>query len=182
MPIPMPRLLHESCRLLTPASLLSRHALGFTFLRRFAHLPRQGGASPCGPRYEASLTRAAPGIEPGTSRTRSENRATRPSSQVRYVRRAKLPPFVTQPKRRRRARQVPRKSCSYLAPPSHPASSSPRHSAGLLLKVLSLAVQQIIWLAGVPETRHASRGLLRELNPGPLAPEARIMPLDQAAK
>ena len=27
----------------------------------------------------------------------------------------------------------------------------------------------------------ASKGLLRELNPGPLAPEARIMPLDQAA-
>ena len=26
------------------------------------------------------------------------------------------------------------------------------------------------------------QGLLRELNPGPLAPEARIMPLDQAAK
>ena len=26
-----------------------------------------------------------------------------------------------------------------------------------------------------------SRGLLRELSPGPLAPEARIMPLDQAA-
>ena len=25
-------------------------------------------------------------------------------------------------------------------------------------------------------------GLLRELNPGPLAPEARIMPLDQAAR
>ena len=25
------------------------------------------------------------------------------------------------------------------------------------------------------------KGLLRELNPGPLAPEARIMPLDQAA-
>ena len=25
------------------------------------------------------------------------------------------------------------------------------------------------------------QGLLRELNPGPLAPEARIMPLDQAA-
>ena len=27
-----------------------------------------------------------------------------------------------------------------------------------------------------------TQGLLRELNPGPLAPEARIMPLDQAAK
>ena len=26
-----------------------------------------------------------------------------------------------------------------------------------------------------------ARGLFRELNPGPLAPEARIMPLDQAA-
>ena len=26
-----------------------------------------------------------------------------------------------------------------------------------------------------------SKGLLRELNPGPLAPEARIIPLDQAA-
>ena len=27
----------------------------------------------------------------------------------------------------------------------------------------------------------AQKGLLRELNPGPLAPEARIIPLDQAA-
>ena len=30
-------------------------------------------------------------------------------------------------------------------------------------------------------TRAELEGLLRELNPGPLAPEARIMPLDQAA-
>ena len=42
------------------------------------------------------------------------------------------------------------------------------------------------WLAGsqcVEEQRAAQGpyGLLRELNPGPLAPEARIMPLDQAA-
>ena len=29
--------------------------------------------------------------------------------------------------------------------------------------------------------KHTRQGLLRELNPGPLAPEARIMPLDQAA-
>ena len=29
--------------------------------------------------------------------------------------------------------------------------------------------------------RHMTQGLLRELNPGPLAPEARIIPLDQAA-
>ena len=27
----------------------------------------------------------------------------------------------------------------------------------------------------------AQKGLLRELNPGPVAPEARIIPLDQAA-
>ena len=37
-------------------------------------------------------------------------------------------------------------------------------------------------VARFPEIRHASLGLLRELNPGPLAPEARIIPLDQAAR
>ena len=31
------------------------------------------------------------------------------------------------------------------------------------------------------ETSQRKKGLLRELNPGPLAPEARIIPLDQAA-
>ena len=31
------------------------------------------------------------------------------------------------------------------------------------------------------ESMLVCKGLLRELNPGPLAPEARIMPLDQAA-
>ena len=31
------------------------------------------------------------------------------------------------------------------------------------------------------QQKRCRRGLLRELNPGPLAPEARIMPLDQAA-
>ena len=34
----------------------------------------------------------------------------------------------------------------------------------------------------LPDTRpNKNKGLLRELNPGPLAPEARIIPLDQAA-
>ena len=33
-----------------------------------------------------------------------------------------------------------------------------------------------IWLAA-----DTCKGLFRELNPGPLAPEARIMPLDQTA-
>ena len=32
-----------------------------------------------------------------------------------------------------------------------------------------------------PTPLRAAGGLLRELSPGPLAPEARIMPLDQAA-
>ena len=31
------------------------------------------------------------------------------------------------------------------------------------------------------ESMSKSKGLLRELNPGPLAPDARILPLDQAA-
>ena len=36
-------------------------------------------------------------------------------------------------------------------------------------------------LAATCQNRFDAMGLLRELNPGPLAPEARIMPLDQAA-
>ena len=36
-------------------------------------------------------------------------------------------------------------------------------------------------LRNVTPILHVQEGLFRELNPGPLAPEARIMPLDQAA-
>ena len=38
----------------------------------------------------------------------------------------------------------------------------------------------IVLLAGAV-SQSVIKGLLRELNPGPLAPEARIIPLDQAA-
>ena len=45
-------------------------------------------------------------------------------------------------------------------------------------------MSQMLDVCTTPETRSLRldlNGLLRELNPGPLAPEARIMPLDQAA-
>ena len=35
--------------------------------------------------------------------------------------------------------------------------------------------------SGTRQPDHKKKGLLQELSPGPLAPEARIMPLDQAA-
>ena len=42
-------------------------------------------------------------------------------------------------------------------------------------------VDQHTYYLTLGEYIHAEKGLLRELNPGPLAPEARIIPLDQAA-
>ena len=75
--------------------------------------------------------RAAPGIEPGTSRTLSENHATRPSS--------------------------------------------------LLISTGAQTLNDMSMGRTAAAGRCPEQGLLRELNPGPLAPEARIMPLDQAA-
>ena len=87
----------------------------------------------CAPRIASQ--RAAPGIEPGTSRTRSENHC-------HSTRKPMLRPF----------RHTQRQSVAVIT------------SRGSF------------FLA-----HFGSQGLLRGLNPGPLAPEARIMPLDQAA-
>ena len=53
------------------------------------------------------------------------------------------------------------------------AKKSPLYLAGKVDLQSFFAEEQ-----GAEQSLH---GLLRELNPGPLAPEARIMPLDQAA-
>ena len=50
-----------------------------------------------------------------------------------------------------------------------------RSSAKVAMLAHGSAVScKLLWMKG-------EKGLLRELNPGPLAPEARIIPLDQAA-
>ena len=106
-------------------------------------------------------TRAAPGIEPGTSCTLSKNHATRPSSQccipvrvrARALRRLRMQTLTTTVQAAEHGHTDAR-TTSWPTEPA-PRCTTPCHSHG--------------------------GGLLWELNPGPLAPEARIMPLDQAA-
>ena len=43
------------------------------------------------------------------------------------------------------------------------------------------ALAKVSLCTGIAASSALRKGLLRELNPGPLAPEARIIPLDQAA-
>ena len=59
-------------------------------------------------------------------------------------------------------------------------------AADFAVRLFTCATFQGAWnvkLRMAPRGRggEAIQGLVRELNPGPLAPEARIMPLDQAA-
>ena len=62
---------------------------------------------------------------------------------------------------------------SNLEPPALQANALSIRPAGR-----SRARSSCIWKI---RRKNESEGLLQELNPGPLAPEARIMPLDQAA-
>ena len=56
-----------------------------------------------------------------------------------------------------------------------------QHAVGRLPKELVTEWQSVTVITSEGKFRsgaHGAEGLLRELNPGPLAPEARIMPLD----
>ena len=149
------------------------------------------------------VPRAALGIEPRTSRTLSENHTTRPSSRL-----TRFCLFIHGQEQIQRSIVVA--TCRTHRRHSHSASIITTlggwigaaevckvHSAGTSTshKVSSLQIHDRTqtrqtqlhaatpWL-GLKLKRTslcALRGLLWELNPGPLAPEARIIPLDQAA-
>ena len=128
-----PKLVHVFCRLSA---------------RLFLHRGIPGGSSGChvlagletsgtsvAARCEASHARAAPGIEPGTSRTLSENHATRPSSHMTGTAEAVCWIWGPGPSwragRRRARRNVHAQARPCLLPPFSPAFLAPRHTRGL---------------------------------------------------
>ena len=58
------------------------------------------------------------------------------------------------------------------------AGTSPRRASMFLGASAKEACWRVLWISG---RALPTKGLFRELSPGPLAPEARIMPLDQTA-
>ena len=123
------------------------------------------------------------GIEPRTSRTLSENHATRPNSQYpEFTWQHRLPTNHDPPW------PLPsglRTSMAQLA--MHYTPCVPKDRLGC--QTMRVACSCVCPKTYCQRNRRLSpskssqkeRGLFWELNPGPLAPEARIMPLDQTA-
>ena len=145
------------------------------------------------------------GIQPGTSRALSENRTTGPSSHCNMAMteascdpNAKwicAPPYRHSSEYARLHIATPMLSgeCTlrlgaWCVLPAQAGASHSRSAYSFGARVtrrtrgcLQFAAELLAMLYANNHTSHITSGLLRELNPGPLAPEARIIPLDQAA-
>ena len=123
--------------------------------------------------------RAAPGIEPGTSRTLSANHAARPSSQCHHAHPQVL--YAVPSRRVRGGHSQWHGGIEPRGPGPETGGETTGPGRGCVARLRARAHCPACSLCHPCLPPRPSLGLLRELHPGPLAPGARIMPLDQAA-
>ena len=121
------------------------------------HLRLQAARIAC---YKTAWAR--PGFEPGTSRTLSENHTPRPTSQL-------IQEIVSQFEGKLTTSNPLSEKNATLVGREGPAG----------LSLVAAACDRPMFGSSVFSQK--SFGLVRDLNPGPLAPKARIIPLDQRA-